>query len=229
MESQGIVWDGSVSGFPPPFPSVLLDSVRRRSPLCRHQPFRQPCCLRSSRIPIALYRPRGGAAGPGPCMRPPPPPRVLTDSWGGGRIRTVGSRPPGLSPLPIPFPAIAFLQFPVHVAPSPSPSPSRSVLAPPSVPLFLRFPPTSRHRSPSLPRRLLSLSFSHFVLGAVHIGYAPPPPPPNAGTTKTRSDPQRVRMSSGGRPIGTAKGKTIRYRGLVPTPPLPAQAGGCPQ
>ena len=33
-------------------------------------------------------------------------------------------------------------------------------------------------------------------------------------TTKTRSDPQRVRMSSGERPIGAAKGK--------PTPQTPA-------
>ena len=42
----------------------------------------------------------GGVTGPGPCMRPPPPPapppppRVLTDSWGVGRIRTGCSHPP---------------------------------------------------------------------------------------------------------------------------------------
>ena len=29
-----------------------------------------------------------------PCPPPPPPPRVLTDSWGVGRIRTGCSRPP---------------------------------------------------------------------------------------------------------------------------------------
>ena len=57
----------------------------------------------------------GGAARPGPCMRPPytlqptpppklpppPPPRVLTDSWGVGRIRTAGSRPPVVTELPV--------------------------------------------------------------------------------------------------------------------------------
>ena len=31
---------------------------------------------------------------PPPPPPPPPPPRVLKDSWGVGRIRTVGSRPP---------------------------------------------------------------------------------------------------------------------------------------
>ena len=38
-------------------------------------------------------------------------------------------------------------------------------------------------------------------------------------TTKTRSDPQRVRMSSGERPIGTAKGKQPDTEALCPTPP----------
>ena len=45
-------------------------------------------------------------------------------------------------------------------------------------------------------------------------------------TTKTRSGPQRVRTSSGKRPIGAAKGNQIRYRGLVPTPPPPHQPPG---
>ena len=40
-------------------------------------------------------------------------------------------------------------------------------------------------------------------------------------TTKTRSDPQRVRMSSGERPIGAAKGKQIDTEALCqPPPPL---------
>ena len=42
-------------------------------------------------------------------------------------------------------------------------------------------------------------------------------PPPQ--TTKTRSDTQRVRMSSGERAIGTRQ--TTYYRGVVPTPRVP--------
>ena len=38
-------------------------------------------------------------------------------------------------------------------------------------------------------------------------------------TTKTRSGPQRVRMSSGERPIGAAKGKQPIIEALCPTPP----------
>ena len=54
-------------------------------------------------------------------------------------------------------------------------------------------------------------------------------------TTKTRSDPQRVRMSSGKRPIGAAKGKQIDTEALCQTPPRgllgrgswhPGQGGG---
>ena len=40
-------------------------------------------------------------------------------------------------------------------------------------------------------------------------------------TTKTRSDPQRVRMSSGKRPIGAAKGKQPNTGALCQTPPTP--------
>ena len=39
-------------------------------------------------------------------------------------------------------------------------------------------------------------------------------------TTETRSDPQRVRMSSGERPIGAAKGKRPDTEALCQTPPL---------
>ena len=39
--------------------------------------------------------------------------------------------------------------------------------------------------------------------------------------TKTRSDPQRVRMSSGERPIGAAKGKQSDTEALCPPPPPP--------
>ena len=39
-------------------------------------------------------------------------------------------------------------------------------------------------------------------------------------TTKTRSGPQRVRMSSGERPIGTAKGKQSETEALCQTPPF---------
>ena len=38
-------------------------------------------------------------------------------------------------------------------------------------------------------------------------------------TTKTRSGPQRVRMSSGERPIGAAKGKQSDTEALCQTPP----------
>ena len=38
-------------------------------------------------------------------------------------------------------------------------------------------------------------------------------------TTKTRSDPQRVRMSSGERPIGAAKGKQSDTKALCQPPP----------
>ena len=40
-------------------------------------------------------------------------------------------------------------------------------------------------------------------------------------TTKTRSDPQRVRMCSGERPIGAAKGKQSDTEALPPPPPQP--------
>ena len=39
-------------------------------------------------------------------------------------------------------------------------------------------------------------------------------------TTKTRLDPQRVRMSSGERPIGAAKGKQTNTIALCQTPPF---------
>ena len=44
-------------------------------------------------------------------------------------------------------------------------------------------------------------------------------------TTKTRSDPQRVRMSSGERPIGAAKGKQLStMASCQPPPPPPARS-----
>ena len=48
-------------------------------------------------------------------------------------------------------------------------------------------------------------------------------------TTKTRSDPQRVRMSSGERPIGAAKGKQPNTEALCqrPPPPLCDIPSGC--
>ena len=47
------------------------------------------------------------------------------------------------------------------------------------------------------------------------------PLPPLPNTTKTRSGPQRVRMSSGERPIGAAKGKQSDTEALCQTPPSP--------
>ena len=48
-------------------------------------------------------------------------------------------------------------------------------------------------------------------------------PPPPADTTKTRSGPQRVRMSSGERPIGAANGKQSDAEALFQSPPPPLQ------
>ena len=45
-------------------------------------------------------------------------------------------------------------------------------------------------------------------------------------TTKTRSGPQRVRMSSGERPIGAAKGKQTNTEALYPPPPTPCVRAG---
>ena len=45
-------------------------------------------------------------------------------------------------------------------------------------------------------------------------------------TTKTRSGPQRVRMSSGERPIGAAKGKQSDTEALCHPPPPPCSAWG---
>ena len=44
-------------------------------------------------------------------------------------------------------------------------------------------------------------------------------------TTKTCSGPQRVRMSSGERPIGAAKGKQSDTEALCQTPPLATSSG----
>ena len=44
-------------------------------------------------------------------------------------------------------------------------------------------------------------------------------------TTKTRSGPQRVRMSSGERPIGAAKGKQSDTEALCQTPSPPPVRG----
>ena len=60
----------------------------------------------------------------------------------------------------------------------------------------------------------------------------PPPPPPgvvkqdkasrgSVDTTKTRSGPQRVRMGSGERPMGAAKGKQPDTEALCQPPPPP--------
>ena len=76
----------------------------------------------------------------------------------------------------------------------------------------------------------------HLVNG---MGNSPSPGRPSPGvvkqdtssggsvdTTTTRSDPQRVKMSSGERPPGAAKGKQSDTEALCQTPtPLPGQAG----
>ena len=55
----------------------------------------------------------------------------------------------------------------------------------------------------------------------IFFGYSHPPPP-SVDTTKTRSAPQRVRMSSGERPIGAAKGKQSDTEALCQAPPPPS-------
>ena len=45
-------------------------------------------------------------------------------------------------------------------------------------------------------------------------------------TTKTRSGPQRVRMSSGERPIGAAKGKQTNTMASCQAPPPPTSSPG---
>ena len=79
---------------------------------------------------------------------------------------------------------------------------------------------------------------------AIFWAFSPPPPPRDSlppgvvkqdkssggsvGTTKARSDPQRVRMSSGERPIGAAKGKQSDTEALCqPPPPPPVGSGEC--
>ena len=46
----------------------------------------------------------------------------------------------------------------------------------------------------------------------------------SADTTKTRSGPQRVRMCSGERPIGAAKGKQTKTMALCQPPPPPLRS-----
>ena len=50
---------------------------------------------------------------------------------------------------------------------------------------------------------------------------ATPTPPDSVDTTKTRLGPRRVRMSSGERPIGAAKGKQSDTEALCQSPPPP--------
>ena len=54
------------------------------------------------------------------------------------------------------------------------------------------------------------------------------PPARCIDTTKTWSDPHRVKMSSGERPIGAAKHKQPDTEALCQPPPPPRQSGGCP-
>ena len=75
------------------------------------------------------------------------------------------------------------------------------------------------------------------TLGTQTFGGPLPPPPPRSAqdkssrgsvdTTKTRSDPQRVRMCSGERPIGAAKGKQPDTEALC-QPPTPSATLGRP-
>ena len=66
--------------------------------------------------------------------------------------------------------------------------------------------------------------------GGLRKGHPPPPPTTTSvDTTKTRSDPQRVRMSSGERPIGAARGKQPDTEALCQTPPLPPPLCGLDQ
>ena len=89
---------------------------------------------------------------------------------------------------------------------------------------------------------MLNLNMS--LLWTAQEGLPPPPRQPTPGvvkqdkssggsvdTTKTRSGPQRVRMSSGERPIGAAKGTQLNTEALCqppPPPPRPAPLLGDP-
>ena len=86
--------------------------------------------------------------------------------------------------------------------------------------------PSGERAVPSHQNDVAKGEIAIFLLGEIFcVNFAPggvPPPPVPVDTTKTRSGPQRVRMSSGERPIGATKGKQSDNRGLVPNPPAPA-------
>ena len=94
---------------------------------------------------------------------------------------------------------------------------------------------TSQCRSRQTQHGLGVCTWMHLVNGT---GNGPSPGQPTPGvvkqdessrgsvdTTKTRSGPQRVRMSSGERPIGAAKGKQSDTEALCQPPPPFPQAG----
>ena len=109
------------------------------------------------------------------------------------------------------------------------------------------FPPPALSPPPNNPRPPAEFLTDRW--GVVRSGtgssplLSPPPRRPTPGvvkqdkssggsvdTTKTRSGPQRVRMSSGERPMGTAKGKQSDTEALCQSPPPPwwAQFGWLP-
>ena len=63
----------------------------------------------------------------------------------------------------------------------------------------------------------MGLMVSSFVVGSSKSSGG------SVDTTKTRSGPQRVRVSSGARPIGAAKGKQPNTKALCQPPPPPVQ------
>ena len=71
-----------------------------------------------------------------------------------------------------------------------------------------------------------ALALSDVRYGPAPRGFALQPPTPPPPQTKTRLGPQRVRMSSGERPIGAAKGKQSHTEALCqPPPPKECLAG----
>ena len=163
----------------------------------------------------------GGTPHKTPAHRPPPP---LSPSpspvVGGQATQTMSpSRPAALCPPPPPG------RTPGQCVPRPRPrpnthTPTHTLCHTPSTSPILA--PLHRRRCPTPTTRSMARAT------------APSPERPTPGvvkqnkssggsvdTTKTRSGPQRVRMSGGQRPIGAAKGKQSDAEALYQPPPPP--------
>ena len=183
-------------------------------------------CGPNARPPHDAVRGRGlcGGSSEGLC-------RPSASDWGPGppSAKGGGGAPPGHSFAGDPPPALCGPQPPIRCF-----APSRPPHALPNCRWgILRCPrqvaPPTRPLRRSVPLTTAGLSGpeaeAYFLSVAVTDT---PPPPPTVDTTKTRSGPQRVRMSSGERQIGAAKGKQSDTEALCQTPPpLASLSWGC--